>query len=93
VCEETKLRRRCLFLAYRHTYQRPIDPINLIQNSAAFMKQLQRISAQALYIGNGCADLLNSNLPSLSKPPARTSRSSVFTWPICRAIVSRMIAS
>ena len=23
------------------------------------MKQLQRISAQALYIGNGCADLLN----------------------------------
>jgi len=57
------------------------------------MKQLQRISAQALYIGNGCADLLNSNLPSLSKPPARTSRSSVFTWPICRAIVSRMIAS
>jgi len=55
------------------------------------MKQLQRISAQALYIGNGCADLLNC-FP-LSKPPARTSRSSVFTWPICRAIVSRMIAS
>ena len=53
------MRRRCLFLPCRHTYQRPIDPINLIQKSAAFMKQLQRISAQALYIGNGCADLLN----------------------------------
>ena len=40
------------------------------------MKQLQRISAQALYIGNGCADLLNC-FP-LSKPPARTSRSRTY---------------
>src|SRR5262249_51791095 len=55
----SKLPGRSLLPGGRQSYQRPIDPVDLIQKSAAFMKQLQCICAQTLDIGNGCADVLN----------------------------------
>jgi len=57
--EKRKLLRRSLLPRGRQSYQWPIDPIDLIQKNAAFMKELQRICAQTLNIGNGCADVLN----------------------------------